>query len=245
MFIAHGGSGTAFKADVKGGYADSLQEKFAGMKAGDRDTLVFMQNAEPLSLYCADETDGETLRACHQICESLYGYGGDTGLEPVPALATGCTANADLTVWTCALRPGVKFQDGAAFAADDVITSFAAQWDDLNAAARRPDRRVRLLGLADRPGQAQSARALRAAELEPLPHPASRRDHVRQKGAPAWPAPLPRICHLMNPVRPDLTHDPLHRPTRARQHPGRLRDRVPRVRAGTRPARQPLHRDPR
>ena len=40
-----------------------------------------MQNAEPLSLYCADETDGETLRACEQIIESLYGYkiGGTDG----------------------------------------------------------------------------------------------------------------------------------------------------------------------
>ncbi len=132
VFIAHGGSGTAFKADVAGGYADALQEKFKGMKAGDRDTLVWMQNAEPISLYCADETDGETLRACNQISESLYGYGGETGLEPVPALATGCTPNDDLTVWTCALRPGVKFQDGSDFAADDVITSFAAQWDNLS-----------------------------------------------------------------------------------------------------------------
>ena len=47
-------------------------EIFSVMKAGDRDTLVWMQNAEPLSLYCGDETDGETLRACEQIKESLY-----------------------------------------------------------------------------------------------------------------------------------------------------------------------------
>ena len=52
----------------------SAPRVFATMKAGDRDTLVFMQNAEPLSLYCGDETDGETLRACEQIGESLYGY---------------------------------------------------------------------------------------------------------------------------------------------------------------------------
>ena len=46
------------------------------MKAGDRDTLVWMQNAEPLSLYCGDETDGESLRACEQINESLYALRG-------------------------------------------------------------------------------------------------------------------------------------------------------------------------
>ncbi len=42
-----------------------------------------MQNAEPLSLYCGDETDGETLRACMQISESLYAYEvGGTKAEP-------------------------------------------------------------------------------------------------------------------------------------------------------------------
>jgi peptide/nickel transport system substrate-binding protein len=44
------------------------------MQAADRDSLVWMQNAEPLSLFCPDETDGETLRACLQIFESLYAY---------------------------------------------------------------------------------------------------------------------------------------------------------------------------
>ncbi len=53
------------------------------MKAGDRDTLVWMQNAEPLSLYCGDESDGETLRACEQINESLYAYKvGGTDVDP-------------------------------------------------------------------------------------------------------------------------------------------------------------------
>ena len=42
-----------------------------------------MQNAEPISLYCADETDGETLRACEQIIESLLAYKvGGTAVEP-------------------------------------------------------------------------------------------------------------------------------------------------------------------
>ena len=32
--------------------------------------LVFMQSGEPGSLYCADESDGEALRACEQTMES-------------------------------------------------------------------------------------------------------------------------------------------------------------------------------
>jgi ABC-type transport system substrate-binding protein len=90
-----------------------------------------MQNAEPLSLYCADETDGETLRACEQVQQSLYGYKtGGTDTEPI--LATACTPNTDSTVWTCKLRENVKFSDGSTFDANDVVATYAAQWDTKN-----------------------------------------------------------------------------------------------------------------
>jgi ABC-type transport system substrate-binding protein len=129
VIVAHGGSGTVFKADVTGAHSSPLSnELFFPMKAGDRDTVVWMQNAEPLSLYCGDESDGETLRACEQVKESLYGYEiGGTATEP--ALAESCTPNDDLTVWTCTLRDGVTFHDGAALDANDVVVSYAAQWD--------------------------------------------------------------------------------------------------------------------
>jgi peptide/nickel transport system substrate-binding protein len=129
VIMAHGGSGTAYKADVAGAHSSPLSnEIFSVMKAGDRDTLVWMQNAEPLSIYCGDESDGETLRACEQVFESLYGYE-IGGTKAVPSLATGCTSNADLTVWTCTLREGVKFHNGADLDANDVLMSFALQWD--------------------------------------------------------------------------------------------------------------------
>jgi ABC-type transport system substrate-binding protein len=47
-----------------------------------------------------------------------------------PVLATGCEANDDGTVWTCALREGVTFHDGSTFEAQDVVMSFAVQWDN-------------------------------------------------------------------------------------------------------------------
>jgi ABC-type transport system substrate-binding protein len=129
VIVAHGGSGTVFKADVEGAHSSPLSnESFSVMTAGGRDTLVWMQNAEPLSLYCGDETDGESLRACEQVNESLYAYEvGGTATEP--ALATECTPSEDLTTWTCTLREGVTFHDGAELDANDVVVSYAAQWD--------------------------------------------------------------------------------------------------------------------
>ena len=127
--IAHGGSGVAYRADVVGGHASPLgNEYFAVMDPGGRSTFVWMQNAEPISLYCGDETDGESLRACEQVLESLLGYE-IGGTEVKPALATECSANEDLTVWTCKLRPNVKFHDGSAFDANDVVMSWVVAWD--------------------------------------------------------------------------------------------------------------------
>lgn len=127
--IAHGASATAFKADVDGAHASPLgNENFAVMDPGSRDILVWMQNAYPISLFCADETDGETLRMCEQMTESLYAYEVG-GTAAVPSLATECVANAEATVWTCTLRDGVRFHDGAFLDANDVVDTYALQWD--------------------------------------------------------------------------------------------------------------------
>lgn len=127
--VAHGGSATAFKKAVEGAHASPLgNETFSVMSIAGKDTFVWMQNAEPISLYCADETDGESLRACEQVTESLYRYEiGGTAVQP--SLAEVCTPNEDLTVWTCTLRKGVKFHDGSLLDANDVVFSLIIQWD--------------------------------------------------------------------------------------------------------------------
>jgi ABC-type transport system substrate-binding protein len=131
--IAHGVSANAALASLEGAHARPFGHHiFAMMNPGD-DTLVVMQNAEPISLYCGDETDGESLSACGQVVESLLAYALDSG-EIVPALATGCEANEDSTVWTCALRDGVKFHDGSDLDANDVVASWAAGIDASNPA---------------------------------------------------------------------------------------------------------------
>jgi len=127
--VAHGGSGVAYKAAVEGGQASPLgNEDFSVMSISGQDTFVWMQNAEPISLYCADETDGETLRACEQINEALYKYQLG-GVAAEPNLATACTPNTDLTEYTCTLGASIKFSDGSTLDANDVTMSLIAQWD--------------------------------------------------------------------------------------------------------------------
>ena len=64
--IANGGNGAAFLATVQDAHVSPLtSEIFSRMNSG-KDTFVWMQNAEPISLYCPDQTDGESLRACEQ-----------------------------------------------------------------------------------------------------------------------------------------------------------------------------------
>jgi peptide/nickel transport system substrate-binding protein len=127
--VAHGGSAVAYKATVEGAHASPLgNENFAVMGIPGQDTFVWMQNAEPISLYCADETDGESLRACEQVTQSLLAYEiGGTAVEP--SLAESYEPNDDLTEWTFHLRQGVKFHDGSDLDANDVVKSLGIQWD--------------------------------------------------------------------------------------------------------------------
>ena len=84
--VAHGGSAVAYKASVDGAHASPLGNEYFAVMSNGADTFVWMQNAEPISLYCADETDGESLRACEQVTQSLLGYKiAGTEVEPVLA----------------------------------------------------------------------------------------------------------------------------------------------------------------
>jgi ABC-type transport system substrate-binding protein len=130
--IAHGASAAAYKADVQGAHASPLgNESLEVMFIEGQDTFTFMQNAEPIGLYCADETDGESLRVCEQTNESLLAYTVG-GVEVIPSLAAEYSSNEDATVWTFTLREGVTFHDGSTLDANDVVMSWAVQWDASN-----------------------------------------------------------------------------------------------------------------
>jgi ABC-type transport system substrate-binding protein len=127
--IAHGGSATVWKADVVGAISSPIDdEQFAAMDPAGRAQLVWMQSAPPSSFYCADVTDSDSRRVCQSVFEGLYGFKPGT-VEVTPSLADSCEPNQELTVWTCHLRSGVTFQNGAGLDANDVLASFAAQWD--------------------------------------------------------------------------------------------------------------------
>jgi len=130
--VAHGGSATVYRSEVQGGQASPLgNESFAAVSVPNKDNFVWLQNAEPLSLYCSDETDGESLRACEQVFDPLLSYKiGGVEVEK-NGLASDYSPNADLTEWTIKLRDA-KFSDGTAVTAQDVVATYAAQWDAAN-----------------------------------------------------------------------------------------------------------------
>jgi len=133
--IAHGGWITpdslavVYKGIVDGAHASPVGlEEFSVMSIPGHKTLVWMQSAEPLSLYCADQTDIESFRVCAQINEGLYRFSvGSAAVEP--ALAKSCQADEDLQIWTCTLRRDVYFHDGSRLDANDVVMSYVVQWD--------------------------------------------------------------------------------------------------------------------
>jgi peptide/nickel transport system substrate-binding protein len=86
-------------------------------------TFIFGRGGDSVGLDPAIVTDGESFRVTGQCLEPLYQYEqGST--TPVPALAESCEPNEDATVWTCALRQGVKFHDGTDFNANAVVYNF-------------------------------------------------------------------------------------------------------------------------
>lgn len=127
--VAHGSSGVAFKASAVGALASPLgNEVFSIVEDPDDDTLIWMQNGEPAGLYCADETDGEALRVCEQINESLLGFAPGT-TDLIPSLAVSYEASEDAMEYTFTLKDGVMFHDGTTLDAGDVVLSFLVQWD--------------------------------------------------------------------------------------------------------------------
>jgi peptide/nickel transport system substrate-binding protein len=71
---------------------------------------------DPTTMY-----DTGSIAIAQQVAEYLIWVNNDLSLRPV--LAEKWSPNTNATVWTFNLRPGVKFQDGKPFGADDVVAT--------------------------------------------------------------------------------------------------------------------------
>jgi len=128
--IAHGNTNLAFLASVGNVSVGPYNENFPQMTTADG-TVIFSQDGEPISLMCTDEGDGNSFRACTQLFSKLYKFGWGSA-NPEPDLAEKCVGNADATEWTCTLKKGVLFSNGATLDANDVVATLSAGFDYKN-----------------------------------------------------------------------------------------------------------------
>jgi ABC-type transport system substrate-binding protein len=128
--IANGTTAFAFSKSVENVVMGPYDYNLPYMKTPSG-TMVFEQDGEPVSLMCADETDGSSFNVCLRLFNKLYTFKWGTS-EVTPDLAEKCEGNADATEWTCTLKKNVVFSNGATLDANDVVTTFAAAMDFKN-----------------------------------------------------------------------------------------------------------------
>jgi peptide/nickel transport system substrate-binding protein len=83
--------------------------------------LRFIPQANLSSLDAVAGTQYVVRNAALMIWDTLYGV--DSTNTPKPQMAEGHEVNADFTVWTFKLRPGLKFHDGEPVLSKDVVAS--------------------------------------------------------------------------------------------------------------------------
>jgi len=83
-------------------------------------TLRWASQGDALTMDPQSQNEGLTNAVNGQVYERLTSF--DRQLRIVPSLATGWTQPSP-TTWRFSLRPGVKFHDGTALTADDVVFS--------------------------------------------------------------------------------------------------------------------------
>jgi len=126
--IAHGVAANASRKTLEGAYAGPTENERFNVMGNGTDQFVYIQNGEPAVLWCSDEEDGETFRACAQLYEQLYELKpGST--ELIPVLAESYTVSDDGLEYVFKLRPGVKFTSDNEMTANDVVATYGAQWD--------------------------------------------------------------------------------------------------------------------
>jgi peptide/nickel transport system substrate-binding protein len=90
--------------------------------AADARSLKWARSGDALTLDPHAQNEGPTTNMARQIYEPLVER--DRSGALVPTLATSWRITEDPSVWEFKLRPGVKFHNGNAFDADDVVFTF-------------------------------------------------------------------------------------------------------------------------
>ena len=89
-----------------------------------RDTYVFQNFGEPVSLDPVRAYDTGSGAIIENVYETLFLYDGEAIDEFVPGLALDYSSSDDGLTWTFNLRPVVKFHSGNTMTCKDVDLSF-------------------------------------------------------------------------------------------------------------------------
>jgi ABC-type transport system substrate-binding protein len=135
VFIAHADQNLAFGKGVQGYVIHPTSRKFfypVTISSDGEMIFTFGSSGDAVKLDPADVTDGESIQRMDNIHEGLVMYKeGTTEIEP--CLATDWEISADKKTITFNLRKGVQFHHGfGEMTADDVVFSFARQYDENN-----------------------------------------------------------------------------------------------------------------
>ena len=91
--------------------ANAMSRDSAGTSPATGGTLIFGRGGDSLTLDPALVLDGESVKVCDMLYDTLIQYQEDT-TDLEPALAEAWESSADGLVWTFHLRQGVQFHDG-------------------------------------------------------------------------------------------------------------------------------------
>jgi peptide/nickel transport system substrate-binding protein len=114
LLAACGGSTSETASPAASGSAGAPKPVMGGMLTGIIPPSI--TDMDPVTIY-----DQGGIVLIQQVCEYLIALDNTNGLKP--SLAESWSGNADASVWTFKLRQGVKFNDGSAMEAADVVAS--------------------------------------------------------------------------------------------------------------------------
>ncbi|MGH3025566.1 MAG: ABC transporter substrate-binding protein, partial [Gaiellaceae bacterium] len=130
ILAACGGANSSPSSSTASGSASGTASKSAGAPVkGGTLNLALQTPATAINPMIVDDSGGLCLLA--QTGEFLT-FDNNLALQLQPMLATSWSHNGDGTVWTFKLRPGVKFHNGKALTADDVVYTFKQLADPKN-----------------------------------------------------------------------------------------------------------------